>query len=120
VAATALAAACGGDDGGLPPAQPRDADAATPASSSNQPVATTEAAGAGAQHHDFLAEGVDRIAHVDARFAFDERVATFLDVRDLESYQHAHIPGALSIPLDELPDRIGELDRGQIIITYCT
>jgi rhodanese-related sulfurtransferase len=44
----------------------------------------------------------------------------FLDVRYAEDYAAGHIPGALSIPLTELETRLGELDRTDWIITYCT
>jgi rhodanese-related sulfurtransferase/DNA-binding transcriptional ArsR family regulator len=44
---------------------------------------------------------------------------TVLDVRPAEEYAAGHIPGALSIPLDELADRLAELpDDGQIV-AYC-
>jgi len=44
---------------------------------------------------------------------------TVLDVRPREEYAAGHIPGALSIPLDELADRLAELpDDGQIV-AYC-
>ena len=44
---------------------------------------------------------------------------TVLDVRPPEEYRAAHIPGALSIPLDELACRIGELPAGQEVVVYC-
>ena len=31
----------------------------------------------------------------------------------------SHIPGALSIPLDELRARLGELPAGQEVVAYC-
>jgi rhodanese-related sulfurtransferase len=44
---------------------------------------------------------------------------TVLDVRPREEYTAGHIPGAVSIPLDELTDRLAELpDDGQVI-AYC-
>jgi rhodanese-related sulfurtransferase/rubrerythrin len=42
-----------------------------------------------------------------------------LDVRRPAEYQGGHLPGARLIPLDELPDRLGELDPGTVIVTYC-
>ncbi|WP_247048348.1 rhodanese-like domain-containing protein [Arthrobacter rhizosphaerae] len=44
---------------------------------------------------------------------------TVLDVRPPEEYGAAHIPGAMSIPLDELPTRLGELPADREIIAYC-
>lgn len=44
---------------------------------------------------------------------------TVLDVRPREEFAAGHIPGAVSIPLDELADRLAELpDDGQIV-AYC-
>ena len=42
-----------------------------------------------------------------------------LDVRPREEYEAGHIPGALSIPLDELRARLGELPAGQEVVAYC-
>jgi rhodanese-related sulfurtransferase/DNA-binding transcriptional ArsR family regulator len=42
-----------------------------------------------------------------------------LDVRPAEEYAAGHIPGALSIPLDELADRIAELPEDFDVVAYC-
>ena len=42
-----------------------------------------------------------------------------MDVRPIEEYNAAHIPGALSIPLKELKLHLDELPRGQEIVAYC-
>jgi rhodanese-related sulfurtransferase len=44
---------------------------------------------------------------------------TLLDVRPVEEYAAGHIAGALSIPLDELPDRLEELPPEQEVVAYC-
>jgi rhodanese-related sulfurtransferase/DNA-binding transcriptional ArsR family regulator len=46
-------------------------------------------------------------------------VVTVLDVRPREEYRAGHIPGALSIPLKELKERLAELPRDQDIVAYC-
>jgi len=49
-----------------------------------------------------------------------ERVLV-VDVRDTESYRAGHIPGAISMPLDQVSTRADELRRsGRTIVTYCT
>jgi 3-mercaptopyruvate sulfurtransferase SseA len=63
---------------------------------------------------------VERIALEDAKRAYDEGSAVFLDVRPASAYAASHIPGALNIPVNELPQRINELDPSRLIITYCT
>ena len=47
------------------------------------------------------------------------RRVTVLDVRPVEEYAAGHIPGAVSIPLDELLDRLAELPDDGRIIAYC-
>lgn len=41
-----------------------------------------------------------------------------LDVRDQDEYDLGNIGGYL-IPLDELPARMGELDKGREIVVHC-
>ncbi len=42
-----------------------------------------------------------------------------LDVRPLEEYRAGHIPGALSVPLDELDRRMAELSPDREVVAYC-
>ena len=63
---------------------------------------------------------VPRISLEDARARFDAGSAIFVDVRSEDEYQARHIPGALSIPEEEIPDRYNELPKDQEIILYCT
>lgn len=44
---------------------------------------------------------------------------TVLDVRPSEEYAAGHIPGAVSIPLDELAARLAELPPDGRIVAYC-
>ncbi|ELB94576.1 ArsR family transcriptional regulator, partial [Rhodococcus wratislaviensis IFP 2016] len=44
---------------------------------------------------------------------------TVLDVRPREEYAAGHIPGAVSIPLDELADHLADLPPDQEIVAYC-
>jgi len=44
---------------------------------------------------------------------------TVLDVRPREEYRAGHIPGALSIPVSEIRDRLKELPRQRDIVAYC-
>lgn len=52
-----------------------------------------------------------------ARMAEDEVV--LLDVRPYLEYQSAHLPQAVSIPLDELQERLDELPSDKTIVAYC-
>ncbi|MGH8505860.1 MAG: rhodanese-like domain-containing protein [Stenotrophobium sp.] len=44
---------------------------------------------------------------------------TLLDVRHAGEVALAALPGAINIPLDELPRRVAELDPKQPVIAYC-
>jgi phage shock protein E len=42
-----------------------------------------------------------------------------LDVRDADEYAIGHLPGAQSLPFDELTDKIASIPAGRAIVTYC-
>ncbi len=63
---------------------------------------------------------VTRVSLKDARIAFDEKTAVFVDVRSADSYGQGHIPGAINLPLDQLEGGISELSAKSWIIPYCT
>jgi 3-mercaptopyruvate sulfurtransferase SseA len=63
---------------------------------------------------------VERISVQDAKTAYDAGTAVFVDSRSIDSYNTGHIPGALSIPEDEIETRFTELNPNDWIITYCT
>lgn len=70
---------------------------------------------------DFL-ESRDRLEPV-TRAELQRRLAEgdvqVIDVRPVEEYRAAHIPGAISVPLEELPSRMGQLPRDREVIAYC-
>lgn len=43
----------------------------------------------------------------------------FLDVRPREEYEAGHLPGAWHLPIEELEQRLEELPRDRLIVTYC-
>lgn len=49
----------------------------------------------------------------------EKRDAFLVDLRDRQSYERAHIQGAVNIPYDELINRMEELPRDRQIILYC-
>ena len=44
---------------------------------------------------------------------------TLVDTRPVEEYRAGHLPGARSIPLDELPGRVHEIPRDREVVAYC-
>jgi rhodanese-related sulfurtransferase len=66
------------------------------------------------RRHDFEKISIDELFD---RMTRDEVV--LLDVRPEAEFQAGHLPGAVSIPLDELEQRLEEIPRDKLIITYC-
>ena len=66
--------------------------------------------------------GVQSLNTAEARewmASWPEGSYTLLDVRQPEEYEQVgHLPGALLIPLAELPDRLTELDPTQPVLAY--
>lgn len=71
--------------------------------------------------HTFLGDR-DELEPVDS-LTLIERLQTdaitVLDVRPAAEYHSGHLPGARSIPIDELEARLGEVPPGQEVIAYC-
>lgn len=66
------------------------------------------------QEDDFEIEVTDL-----ARWRNEGRDIVLLDVRTPQEYQIARIEGAILIPLQELPDRLNELDTASMIVAQC-
>ena len=54
-----------------------------------------------------------------ARGLVEAGKAVIVDVRTPEEFAAAHLPGALNLPVGELPARLGELPRGKVLVLYC-
>ena len=63
---------------------------------------------------------VARIGLADARARFQQSGVVFLDTRSAQEYADSHIPGAVNIPLPEIPTRFSEIPRDAEVIAYCT
>ncbi len=66
------------------------------------------------QHHDFPRISIDELQE-----RMDRDEVLLLDVRPEVEFQAGHLPGALSIPLDELEQRLEELPPRKLIVAYC-
>lgn len=65
-------------------------------------------------------DGARRISPAEVRAAMEGGRAVIVDVRGESSYEAGHVRGALSIPFNEILNRLDELPRDKMIITYCT
>jgi 3-mercaptopyruvate sulfurtransferase SseA len=63
---------------------------------------------------------IARISLVDAKAAYDQKKALFVDVRDSGSFDAGHVTGAVNIPLADIETRLAELPKDRWIILYCT
>ena len=48
-----------------------------------------------------------------------EQGAPVIDVRELDEYQQAHVPGATLIPLATVPDRLGDVPPERDVLVIC-
>ncbi len=82
--------------------------------SAKDPVNMLGFVGAGMLHGDHPQISVDQLSS-------DKGGADplLLDVRTPEEFAQGHIPGAVSLPIDELRERIGELPPERPIVAYC-
>ena len=51
--------------------------------------------------------------------AYDKENVTLVDVRTKIEFNNGHIEGSINIPVDDLRERIGELDKDKEILEYC-
>lgn len=66
-------------------------------------------------------EQVPRISPQDLRPMLNAGANVIvLDARSREAYDHSHIPGARSMPVDEVETLYRQLPQGAKIVTYCT
>jgi rhodanese-related sulfurtransferase len=83
-------------------------------------VATALATGlASAQTGEPTLESARRIDQKEAVSLVKKHKAVFVDVRPKDAYEQGHIKGAMNIPLGEVLQRLKDLPKGKMIITYC-
>jgi uncharacterized lipoprotein YehR (DUF1307 family) len=89
-------------------------DVAEPIAVSKSPTPTPPSA-----HPD---EGHDapRISLADAKKAFDEKSATFIDTHVKATYDASHIPGAINVTMQDFEAKFDSIPKGKRIIAYCS
>ncbi|HEY0081433.1 MAG TPA: rhodanese-like domain-containing protein [Pyrinomonadaceae bacterium] len=102
-------AACSPQDGSAPAAK------SAPAANGNTPAQTAQTTKPAAQNPG----DTRRISIEETQKAVEAGTALVVDVRDAATYKTSHIKGAKSIPLQQFDQRIGELPKDKLIITYC-
>jgi 3-mercaptopyruvate sulfurtransferase SseA len=64
-------------------------------------------------------ESARRITREEAIKLVKANKAVYVDVRSKQSYEMAHIKGAISIPESDVISRLRDIPHGKLIITYC-
>jgi rhodanese-related sulfurtransferase/DNA-binding transcriptional ArsR family regulator len=83
-------------------------------------VAESELAEVEQAAHRFLRDdAVESIGSAELRARVREGRAIVIDVRPAEEYAAAHLPGSVSIPLEELAKRLSTLPKRKEIVAYC-
>ena len=65
------------------------------------------------------ADEYELVGHAELLERARHRGVVVLDVRPPDEYASGHIPGAISVPLEELEDRLASLPRDVEIVAYC-
>lgn len=67
----------------------------------------------------FLGEDTEDIGPAELLRRASAGEVTVIDVRPRVEYAAGHIPGAVSVPLEELPELLGQFPPDQEIVAYC-
>lgn len=82
-------------------------------------VASEHLADVAAARAAYLGPDTDQVTREELVRRVASGRVTVIDVRPVEEYAAGHIPGAMSIPVAELADRLAELPLDQEIVAYC-
>lgn len=59
------------------------------------------------------------IGPIELKNLMDEDEINLIDVRRSEDFQIAHIPGAISIPKDEIENNFNKISKEKVNVVYC-
>lgn len=69
---------------------------------------------------DFFAEKLAfTLGPVELKKMLEENKVKLIDVRRKEDFDEGHIPQAISIPKDELKNKLSELSKKDVHVVYC-
>lgn len=64
-------------------------------------------------------EGVHPLTLQQARSKARDPQTHVIDLRDVDEFQHGHLPGAINLPVSDLEKNIGQFSRDDPLILYC-
>lgn len=82
-------------------------------------VAAAHLADVAAAASAYLGEQTEEIGREQLLRRIEDGTVMLIDVRPREEYDAGHIPGAVSIPLPELTDRLADLSADLDVVAYC-
>jgi rhodanese-related sulfurtransferase/DNA-binding transcriptional ArsR family regulator len=82
-------------------------------------VAGTRSADVAAARAAYLGPEAERVSREELLARAADGSVTVFDVRPSEEYTAGHIPGAVSVPLKELPERLAEVPPEVELVAYC-
>jgi 3-mercaptopyruvate sulfurtransferase SseA len=66
------------------------------------------------------ADEARRITAEELHKLWDKKDVLIIDTRGEPDYKASHIPGAISVPANDVSAKIEELPRNKMIVAYCT
>jgi rhodanese-related sulfurtransferase/DNA-binding transcriptional ArsR family regulator len=64
-------------------------------------------------------DDLEPVGHTELLARAERNEVVIVDVRPTEEFEAGHIPGAVSIPIDELDAKVVQLPRDREIVAYC-
>lgn len=63
---------------------------------------------------------VPRISIDDVKALMAKKQVVLIDVRDPQSFAEGHIPGAINVPFDHIPNHVDQWKKEKrLLVTYC-
>jgi rhodanese-related sulfurtransferase len=63
---------------------------------------------------------VPRISIDEVKALMAKKQVVLIDVRDPQSFKDGHMPGAINVPFDHLPNHVDEWKQEKrLLVTYC-
>ena len=63
---------------------------------------------------------VPRISIDEVKALMAKKQVVLIDVRDPQSFKEGHIPGAINVPFDHIPDHVEQWKKEKrLLVTYC-
>ena len=96
-------------------------DVAEPVSIAKSPTPVQQPVPAQTDSHGHT-DGQDapRISLAEAKKAFDDKSAIFIDTHVKATYDAGHIPGAMNVTVQDLEAKFNTIPKGKKIIAYCS